>query len=148
MRKEILERLSAVCETRQVSVQEGLSESPFEEEVYMRLAQKIGAQRIVQQYKTDGFRIDIVIKCKQTDLPFIAIECDGATYHSSNEAYAWDLFRQEQLEQQGFIFHRIWSTNWWNNADKELDKLVRFIEKKELETLVHFIEKKELEKQT
>ena len=57
----------------------------------------------------------------------IAIECDGAKYHSSNEAYAWDIFRQKELEKQGFKFHRIWSTNWWTDNRKELDKLVDFV---------------------
>ena len=59
----------------------------------------------------------------------IAIECDGAKYHSSPEAYAWDLFRQEQLEKFGFVFHRIWSTNWWDSAERELDNLLGFIRK-------------------
>ncbi|GBU24564.1 hypothetical protein R83H12_01198 [Fibrobacteria bacterium R8-3-H12] len=103
------------------------SESPFEEEVYCRLAEKIGEDRLEQQYKVGGFRIDIVVKPKQNNKPFIAIECDGAKYHSSNEAYAWDMFRQSQLEKYGLIFHRIWSTNWWNSPEKELEKLLVFI---------------------
>ena len=37
------------------------------------------------------------------------------------------MFRQSRLEEQGFIFYRIWSTNWWNSAEKELKKLVLFI---------------------
>jgi superfamily I DNA and/or RNA helicase len=105
------------------------SESPFEEEVYCRLAEKIGEDRLEQQYKIGGFRIDIVVKSKMSNKPFIAIECDGAKYHSSNEAYAWDMFRQTQLEKYGLIFHRIWSTNWWNSPEKELEKLLSSIEK-------------------
>ena len=103
------------------------SESPFEEEVYYRLAEKIGQDRLQQQYKIGGFRIDLIVKSKVTGKPIIAIECDGAKYHSSNEAYAWDMFRQSRLEEQGFIFYRIWSTNWWYSAEKELKKLVEFI---------------------
>jgi len=103
------------------------SESPFEEEVYYRLAEKIGIDRVQQQYKIGGFRIDLVIKSKITSRPLIAIECDGAKYHSSSEAYSWDMFRQTRLEEQGFIFYRIWSTNWWNSPAKELKKLVDFI---------------------
>ena len=103
------------------------SESPFEDEVYCRLAEKIGEDRLEQQYKVGGFRIDIVVKPKLSNKPLIAIECDGAKYHSSNEAYAWDMFRQSQLEKYGLIFHRIWSTNWWNSQEKELEKLLLFI---------------------
>ena len=103
------------------------SESPFEEEVFYDLAQKIGQDRIIQQYKSGSFRIDMVVRSKITGNPIIAIECDGAKYHSSNEAYAWDIFRQKELEKQGFKFHRIWSTNWWTDNRKELDKLVDFV---------------------
>ena len=48
--------------------------------------------------------------------------------HSSNEAYAWDMFRQKQIEQHGFKFYRIWSTNWFYSVEKELKKLIPFIQ--------------------
>lgn len=103
------------------------SESPFEEEVYNSLALHLDPARLEQQYKVGGFKIDLVVKSKNTGQPVIAIECDGAKYHSSNEAYAWDMFRQSQLEQYGFIFYRIWSTNWWHSQERELNKLLNFI---------------------
>ena len=62
----------------------------------------------------------------------IAIECDGAAYHSSKEAYLYDLHRQKILEQNGFVFHRIWSTNWFRNHKRETERLVKFIN--EIET--------------
>jgi len=61
----------------------------------------------------------------------LAIECDGAKYHSSPEAYCWDLCRQQQLEDHGFIFHRIWSTDWFTNEEKELKRLLAFISENE-----------------
>ena len=33
------------------------------------------------------------------------------------------------MERHGFVFHRIWSTNWWRNPKKETQKLVDFINK-------------------
>jgi very-short-patch-repair endonuclease len=117
------------CQNRSFSSELNFSgsESPFEEEVYNRLANIIDPQRITQQFQIGGFRIDIVIKSQKSGLPVIALECDGAKYHSSNEAYSWDVFRQSQLEKHGLVFYRIWSTNWWNNANKELENLRRFI---------------------
>lgn len=82
-----------------------------------------------------GFRIDLVVKSKLTGKPTIAIESDGAKYHSNNEAYAWGMFRQYRLELQGFKFHRIWSTNWFNYTEKELNKLVDFIHKIDFEEI-------------
>ncbi len=104
---------------------DGLSESPFEQEVYERLVEKIGADRVIQQYSVGGFRIDMVVLPQNSGEKMLAIECDGAKYHSSPEAYAWDVFRQEQLEKYGFRFHRIWSTKWWDDAGSELAGLLK-----------------------
>lgn len=133
LRQGILQLLTQYCsdkhyDTTEISLG---SESPFEDEVYGRLAQHIGADRIVQQHPVGGFRIDMVIKSKDSHVPLIALECDGAKYHTSPEAYAWDSFRQEQLERYGFIFYRIWSTKWWDAADRELELLLDFIRKQD-----------------
>ncbi|MET0462811.1 MAG: AAA domain-containing protein [Chitinophagaceae bacterium] len=104
------------------------SESPFEEEVYQQLSEKIGAHRIKQQYQVGGLRVDLVVLPEAPGGKMIAIECDGAKYHSSPEAYAWDSFRQQELEKQGFVFYRLWSTNWWISPEKELQKLLAQIE--------------------
>lgn len=129
LRLAILNTLSQYCFEKNYENQDsGVgSESIFEDEVRDRLALKIGEDRIEQQFKIGGFRVDMIIRHKHSKQPLIIIECDGAKYHSSNEAYAWDVFRQEQLEQYGFIFYRIWSTKWWDAPEQELDKLVHFI---------------------
>jgi very-short-patch-repair endonuclease len=134
IRSNILKQLYDNCDFKRYDLEyDSLgSESPFEDEVYYRLAERIGQNRIKQQYHIGGFRIDMVIESLQNDGPFIAIECDGAKFHSSNEAYAWDMFRQKQLEKYGFIFYRIWSTNWWYSPEKELKKLVDFIQSKDM----------------
>lgn len=102
-------------------------ESPFEEEVYEALTEHFEKKNIIPQLQFAGFRIDMVYDTKLTGLPKIAIECDGASYHSSKEAYLYDLHRQKILEGHGFVFHRIWSTNWWRNPQKETRKLVNYI---------------------
>lgn len=130
VQEEILKLLYENCESRQYDNEYNLgSESPFEEEVFNRLSAIIGEQRIQQQYKIGGFRIDLVIKSKITQKPIIAIECDGTEFHSSNEAYAWDIFRESVITPYGFEFYRIWSTNWWYSEEKELKTLVEFIER-------------------
>jgi very-short-patch-repair endonuclease len=104
-------------------------ESPFEEEVYQSLVENFGEEKLIPQLKFAGFRIDIVYDPKIIGVPKIAIECDGAKYHSSQEAYLYDRHRQKILEEHGFVFHRIWSTNWWKNTSRETTKLVDFIRK-------------------
>ncbi|MCH7974788.1 MAG: GreA/GreB family elongation factor [Bacteroidetes bacterium] len=102
-------------------------ESPFEEEVYQALTEHFDKDQIIIQYKFAGFRIDLVYESKINGVPKIAIESDGAAYHSSQEAYLYDRHRQKILEGHGFIFHRIWGTNWWRNQKRETKILVEFI---------------------
>lgn len=102
-------------------------ESPFEEEVYNALANNFDKGKLIPQLQFAGFRIDIVYDPKTAGVPKIAIECDGAAYHSSKEAYLYDHHRQKNLEDHGFVFHRIWSTNWWRNPKRETKRLVDFI---------------------
>lgn len=103
-------------------------ESVFEEEVYHRLVETNLKDFIQLQYQVGGFRIDMVIDFQIPGIPKIALECDGAKYHSSDEAYLYDYHRQKILESHGFKFHRIWSTNWWRNPDYEVQKLIEFVE--------------------
>jgi len=107
---------------------DGETESPFEEEVYQELATAFGQDNLILQHQFGGFRIDLVFDHKIPGVPKIAIECDGAKYHSSQEAYLYDRHRQKILEDYGFVFHRIWSTNWWRNPKREVEKLINFIE--------------------
>jgi very-short-patch-repair endonuclease len=104
----------------------GLTESPFEEEVYQMLVSEFGNSNVIPQYQCGGFRIDLLVISPNKNQK-IAIECDGAAYHSSELNWHHDIYRQRQLEQEGFIFHRIWSTNWWKNHRSEWNKLVAFI---------------------
>ncbi len=101
------------------------TESPFEEEVYSLLKEAIGSDRILLQHKCGGFRIDmVVLPLNATNQKKLAIECDGAAYHSSPIAWHNDIFRQQQLEQHNFVFHRIWSTNWWRSPSDEFTSLL------------------------
>lgn len=109
----------------------GELESPFEEEVYQSLADHFGTEKLIPQLQFAGFRIDIVYDSKIVGVPKIAIECDGAKYHSSREAYLYDRHRQKILENHGFVFHRIWSTNWWRNPTRETKRLIEFIKQSE-----------------
>ena len=109
----------------------GELESPFEEEVYQSLVDHFGDKKLIPQLQFAGFRIDLVYDPQIKGVPKIAIECDGAKYHSSQEAYLYDRHRQKILEGHGFVFHRIWSTNWWRNSNREAKKLIEFINKVE-----------------
>ncbi|NBA74318.1 DUF4011 domain-containing protein [Emticicia sp. ODNR4P] len=128
MRRSILttlERYSNIRDNQMLNL--GVLESPFEDEVYSYLLDYFDEGKFILQEKVAGYRIDMVYKPSIPNIPPIAIECDGAKYHSSREAYLYDRHRQKVLESYGYTFHRIWSTNWWKNPKREIKILVDFI---------------------
>jgi len=95
----------------------------FEAEVFDVLtAQGIS---LIPQMGASRFRIDLVAQHPSKPGRFVlAIECDGATYHSSPTARDRDRLRQTQLENLGWRFHRIWSTDWFMRKDEEVRRAV------------------------
>jgi len=105
----------------------GLPDSPFESDVaaYVR---DLGYS-VEHQVGSGGFLIDLgVIHPKRHGQYMLAIECDGATYHSSLWSRERDRLRQEVLEHLGWRFHRIWSTDWFFRRDKEKERLRNALE--------------------
>lgn len=76
------------------------------------------------QVGCSGFRIDLGLKLPNSSDYVLAIECDGATYHSSKNARDRDRLRQEILERMGWKFYRIWSTDWFRNEQVEQLRLL------------------------
>ena len=67
--------------------------------------------------------------CGRADFAVMAIECDGATYHSFPTARDRDRLRQQHLETLGWKFHRIWSTDWFTRRDEELARAISAYER-------------------
>jgi very-short-patch-repair endonuclease len=98
-------------------------DSPFEEQVVEFLENE--GYEIECQYGAGRFRLDIVVKEKGKNL--LAIECDGAAYHSSLVARTRDRARQRMLEKLGWRFYRVWSTNWWFFEQQEKEAIIAAI---------------------
>ncbi len=115
----ILELLKTLSTEEKVSQPHNIeTESPFEDEVYEEMIKMIkDPTRIKSQVWVGSFRVDFLISPKAKNRRSLIIECDGATYHGSTEAYAYDYFRMKQLEESGYIIYKIWSTNWWDEED-------------------------------
>ena len=80
----------------------------------------------VPQVGVANFFLDIGIKDPTSPGEFIAaVECDGASYHSSKSARDRDRLRQEILENLGWNIIRIWSTDWFRDPNGELNRVVR-----------------------
>jgi very-short-patch-repair endonuclease len=95
--------------------------NPFEISVRDALTQ-VGIP-LVAQYGSSGYRIDFVAKHPtRPGRMVLAIECDGASYHSSHSARDRDRLRQDMLELLGWHFHRIWSSEWFHHRDRAVKK--------------------------
>jgi hypothetical protein len=100
------------------------ADSPFEEDV-IRAIRSLGYEAD-PQVGTAGFRIDIGVRHPNRPGQYIvAVECDGATYHSALWARERDRLRQDVLEGLGWRFHRIWSTDWFHRPEQEIQRLAR-----------------------
>jgi very-short-patch-repair endonuclease/DNA polymerase III delta prime subunit len=118
------------------------TDSPFEDQV-IRAIKQLGYD-VEPQVGSAGFFIDIaVIDPVKKGKYILAVECDGASYHSSANARDRDRLRQNVLENMGWKFHRIWSTDWFRTQKKQVVILKEAIEKAILESK-NKIESKEL----
>lgn len=97
-------------------------DSPFELEVCEFLREHGFA--VDTQVGCSSFKIDLALKRPDSSDYVLAIECDGATYHSSKTARDRDRLRQEVLERMGWKFYRIWSTDWFRNKQIEKQRLL------------------------
>ena len=102
------------------------ADSDFERMV----AERIRAEGYVVHHQVgcSAYRIDLaVVDPTAPGKYLIGVECDGATYHSAATARDRDKLRQAILEDLGWRLHRIWSTDWWHNANSEMEKLLHAI---------------------
>lgn len=85
----------------------------------------------VPQVGVKGYSIDIGVRHHKWPHGFImAVECDGASFHSSRSARDRDRLRQSVLEGLGWKFYRIWSTDWFQNANKQTQLLRNALEER------------------
>lgn len=108
-------------------------ESPFEKAI-CSLLDKSG-YKYTCQLGVSGYRIDIAVKNPYQNSYLVAIECDGASYHSAKSVKDRDKLRQSVLEDRGWSgkIYRIWSVDWFKNPHKEAEKLMDFIAKAEID---------------
>ncbi|WP_066154793.1 DUF4011 domain-containing protein [Aliarcobacter cryaerophilus] len=106
-------------------------DSEFEVSVYSIL--KDCGYDCVTQVGVAGYFIDLSVKSiKNPDDFVLAIECDGATYHSSKSARDRDRLKQDILETLGWEVYRIWSVDWFKNRENEISKLIKAVKDAQL----------------
>jgi len=101
----------------------GVAENPFEADIREALEAK--GLSIMPQFGTGKYRLDMAVAHPSRPGKYIlAIECDGASYHSGASARDRDRLRQRHLEAMGWRFVRIWSTDWFQHREDEITRVV------------------------
>ncbi len=103
-------------------------ESEFENEIYEVLVEE--GYTVERKVGTASYRIDLaVVNPDNPDEYILAIECDGPSYHSSNSTRDRDRLHQEVLENLGWNFYRVWSTDWYHNREDARKRLLDEVKK-------------------
>ena len=103
-------------------VEHGGYDSPLEESVADALRRR--GWDVRSQIGVSRYRIDLAVA--HPDQPgrfLLGIECDGRTYHSLKTVRDRDRLRQQVLEDLGWQMLRVWSTEWFADPERELDRI-------------------------
>ncbi len=102
-------------------------DSVFEEQVAKALQAR--GYQVHRQVGLAGFFIDLAVAdAERPGRYLLGIECDGAAYHDAKSARDRDRLRQSVLESHGWAIHRVWSTDWFNRPQEQVDRMVARIE--------------------
>ncbi|UGQ11064.1 AAA domain-containing protein [Yinghuangia sp. ASG 101] len=93
-------------------------ESLFEQHVYLHLRER--GYHVVPQLPAGNKRIDLVVVGARRRL---AVECDGARYHSAPEQIRYDQQRDRELQRVGWTFWRIPESEFRFDPDEALTGL-------------------------
>jgi hypothetical protein len=94
-------------------------------EAQMRQALARAGLDVIPGFGASRYRIDLVVRHPaDADRYLLAVESDGAGYHSAPTARDRDRLRQEHLERRGWRFLRIWAPDWFRRQDGELARVL------------------------
>lgn len=125
-RKAILQLLQEHCLQKVLNDRlYSSNENAYKERVANFLKQHFPS-RVLTNYQYAGFNIPLLLK-DEHGKPKWAFDFDTFHQYPSEEAYVWDLFRTHHLTQFGLIYHRIWSKDWWEDADAAKEQLLEWI---------------------
>jgi very-short-patch-repair endonuclease len=75
------------------------------------------------QVGTGRYRVDLAIVDPDDPQRYVlAIEHDGKAYASAGSARDRDRLRAQRLAQLGWRLHRVWTLDWWQDPDREIQR--------------------------
>jgi len=100
-----------------------LCDSGFEKEVLSKLLD--AGYRAKPQVEAGAYRIDIVVEGNEDRR--LAIELDGDAYHGPDK-WADDMRRQSILERAGWVFWRVFGSQWQQDKEYWWNHLIQTLE--------------------
>jgi superfamily I DNA and/or RNA helicase/very-short-patch-repair endonuclease len=100
-------------------------EAPIAERVYNALVRK--GYTVEKNVGIGGYQIDLAIK--QDGKFILGIECDSHIYEMSDSTRERDYHRLKYLESRGWHIHRVWTPGMWKDPQKEINNIVKAIER-------------------
>ena len=80
---------------------------------------------VTAQYGVGRYRLDFAVRHPKHPGRFVlAVEADGAAYHSGVVARERARLRQAALEARGWTFVRIWSTDFFRDPDTQIRRVL------------------------
>ena len=80
-----------------------------------------------------GYRIDIgIVNKEKTSEYILGVLCDGNNYSAAKTAKDREITQHEVLKLLGWKLHKIWSTDWWENAERVMEDVLVAIRNAEL----------------
>lgn len=105
-----------------------LIDRPFEDLVADQLISS--GYTVRKKVGSEGFYIDMaIVDPEHPGRYLIGIECDGESYSQAKSARDRDRLRKQVLEMIGWKIYKVWSTEWYRNPERELQRLLDAIEK-------------------
>ncbi|TYP69637.1 DUF3320 domain-containing protein [Paenibacillus methanolicus] len=78
---------------------------------------------------TSGYRIDIGVRHPEQGGQYVlGILMDGPMYRNADTARDRDILREQVLRQLGWKLYRLWTPDWWENADKVAERIIAAIQ--------------------
>ena len=100
--------------------------SPFQKALADSIRER--GYEVHEEVASGGRFIDIaVVDPNRRGRYALGVEFDGAAYHSARWARDRDRLRDQVLEGLGWRLHRVWSTDYFANPEREVDKVEQAI---------------------
>lgn len=82
------------------------------------------------------FKIDVaIVNPYNADEYLLGIMLDGDSYRQSVNTKDREVSQISVLTSLGWELHRIWTMDWWDNKQKEIEKVLKILEDRKVEAL-------------